>query len=96
MLYEIVKDLEQDLNNTMRICCGATLGQIQQSKPQEPSDDGSGGVPLWGYIVGGVFGLVVLVGLSILAAVLVMRKKSVGSGSYYNGGSKSTQNLEAK
>ena len=96
VLYEIVKNLEQELNNTIRGCCGATLGKIQQSKPQE-SDDDDGGVPVWGYIVAGVFGMVVLVGLAILAAVLVMRKKSVGTGSYYNNsGTRSTENLESK
>ena len=97
VLYEIVKNYEQDINDTIRGCCGATLGKIQQSKPQASGDDDDGGVPLWGYIVAGVFGLVVLVGLAILAAVLVMRKKSVGTGSYYNNsGAKSTENLESK
>ena len=99
VLYEIVKNIEQELNDTIRGCCGATLGKIQQSKPQESSDsdDDDGGVPLWGYIVAGVFGLVVLVGLAILVAVLVMRKKSVGTGSYYNNsGTRSTENLESK
>ena len=96
MLYEIVKNLEQELNDTIRGCCGATLGKIKQSKPQSSEDD-DGGVPLWGYIVAGVFGLVVLVGLAILVAVLVMRKKSVGTGSYYNNsGTRSTENLESK
>ncbi len=94
-------NMERTLNTSVQNCCGASLLRLERSSgsgegPGGPPAEDEGGVPEWAFILVGVIGALVLLGLVVLAVLWCVKKNGTPKRNermYYQPESGSRDNL---